>query len=170
MALRHLNFQPVKPKRDRHSIGGVLAVLAVQGMLVARHATNEDVLELANGKAGYPLMRDVVSPADFKTALEQEELYPDRGGFHLPFRQGSVVQADDHDEAWVEGAALLDASMDAATTIGCPVTSALGKYAEVTNAATQEVLGTVVMNVPALNGGGGRRFLIKFHRDGRGTP
>jgi hypothetical protein len=170
MALRHLNFQPVKPKRDRHSIGGTLAALAVAGMIVARHATNEDVLELANGKAGYFLMRDVVSAAAQKTALEQEELYPDRGAFHLPYLQGGVVQADDHDEVWVEGAALLDASMDAATTIGCPVTSAAGKFAEVTTAATQEVLGTVVSNVAALNGGGGRRFLIKIHRDGRGTP
>ena len=162
------NFQPVKPKSDRHSIGGILAVAAVAGMVVSHHATAEDTLELATGKAGYFLTRDVKTAADLKTFSEQNQLYPDAGGFETPFLVGGSVQAADYDEVWVEGE-VLDASMDAATTIGCPVTTNAGKIAEVTNAATQEVLGVVEKNIAAVNGAG-RRFLIRVQRDGRGTP
>lgn len=164
--LRYANFQPVKPKKGRDSIGGLLAVAAVCGMIASRKTGADDTLELATGKAGFFLSRDVVSEGDFKTALEQQELYPDKNQFELPCKVGGSVQAEDFQEVWVEGAALLDASMDAATVVRAPVTSAAGKFAELTNSETQECLGFVVLNEAARNGGGGRRFLIQIARSG----
>jgi len=170
MSLRYANFQPVKPKKGRDSIGGLLAVAAVCGMIVSRKTGATDELELSTGKAGFFLSRSVVSDADFKTALEQQELYPDKNEFELPFKVDGSVQAEDFQEVWVEGSALLDASMDVSTTVRAPVTSAAGKFAELTDSEAQECLGFVVLNEAARNGGGGRRFLIQIARSGKNIP
>lgn len=164
MAIRINNFQPVKYGSDRHSIGGKLAVAAVRGMIVSRKTGAVDELELSTGKAGFFLARDCVSAATAKTFVENDELRPDKAGFVSPYVIDGVVQADDFTEIWVEGSDLLHASMDVNTRIGDQVTAVAGKFSEVTSLTTQEVIGKVVLNTPALNGGGGRRFLIQIIR------
>lgn len=162
MALQYNNFEPVKSPAGRHSIGGSLAVTAKRGMIVTE-AVADNTLELATGRAGFFLTRDVVSAADFKIALEQEELYPDKGGFPLPTQVGKSAQAEHFQEVWVEGADLLDANMDASVAARAPVTTNAGKFAKLTASATQEAMGVVVKNEPAKNGAG-RRFLILVTR------
>lgn len=164
MAIRSKNFQPVKYSPSRHSVGGILGVAAVRGMILNRLAGSVDTWELATGKAGYFLTRDVVSAAAAKTFHEADMLRPDKGGFESPFVVGGSVQVEDYEEFWVEGADLLHASMDAATPVGAQVTSAAGKFSEVTSLTTQEVIAKVVLNIAALNGGGGRRFLLQTVR------
>ncbi len=164
MAIRYKNFQPVKYSPGRHSIGGILAVAAVQGMIVSRLAGSVDTFELATGKAGYFLTRNVVSAADAKAFHEADMLRLNKGGFQSPFVIGGAVQAEDFEEFWVEGSALLDASMDVDTRVGDQVTSVAGKFSEVTSLTTQEVIAKVVLNIAAINGGGGRRFLLQTIR------
>ncbi len=164
MAIRVKNFQPVKYGSDRHSIGGKLAVAAKLGMIVSRKSGAVDELELATGKAGFFLCRDVVTAADAKAFVEADELRPDKAGFVSPYVIDGSVQAEDFVELWVEGSDLLHASMDVNTPVGAQVTSAAGKFSEVTSLTTQEVIAKVVLNIAAVNGGGGRRFLLQIIR------
>jgi hypothetical protein len=168
--IQKANFQPNKLTPNRYSIGGLLAVAAVRGMIVDRKSGDEDTLELSTGKAGYFLRRDVASAAERMTFVEQDMLYPDARGFEMPYLVGGSAQAEDYEEVWVEGADLLDASMDAATAIRCPVTSAAGKFAELTDSEAQETLGHVALNEAAENAGVGRRFLIRIARSARTIP
>lgn len=169
MAIQYRNFEVTRARKERFSIGGTLAVAAVQGMIVNRVAGATDTLELSTGQAGFFLRRDCVTSAAIKTQLEQDMIYPDKNGFETPYVIGGSAQAEDHDEIWVEGAALLHASMDVNTRVGDLVTSVAGKFSEVTNLATQEIIGKVVLNEAARNGGGGRRFLIQVIRNGKQT-
>lgn len=165
MAIRVNNFQPVKYGSDRHSIGGKLAVAATRGMIVSRKTGATDELELSTGKAGFFLCRDVVSAANAKAFVEADELRPDKAGFVSPYVIDGSVQAEDFTEIWVEGSALLDASMDVNTRIGDQVTAVAGKFAEVTSLTTQEVIGKVVLNIAAINTASpARRFLIQIIR------
>lgn len=144
------NFQPVKTPKGRHSIGGLLAVAAVLGQIVTRKAGATDTLELATGKAGYFLTRDVVSSAAMKTYMEQDELYPDKGGFGSPFVVGGSVQAEDLPEVWVEGPALLS-GIDTDTPVGTVVTTNAGKLVPLTDAETQEPMGIIRQVIAAIN-------------------
>ncbi len=165
--MQYRNFQPNDVSATRKTITGILPVAAVMGMIVNRNSTTtdtSDVLQLSTGRAGYFLRRDVVTVAARKAWLDADELRPNKGGFEVPYVIDGAVTAEDFDEVWVEGSALLDASMDAATAVGANVTSSAGKFAEVTNLATQDILGVVQVNEAALNGGGGRRFLIRVTR------
>lgn len=165
MAIRVNNFQPVKYGSDRHSIGGKLAVAATRGMIVNRKSGATDELELSTGKAGFFLARDVVSAASAKAFVEADELRPNKGGFQSPYVIDGSVQAEDVVELWVEGATLLDASMDVNTPVGAQVTSLGGKFSEVTSLTAQEVIGKVVLNIPAINTASpARRFLIQVIR------
>lgn len=162
MSTTNRNFQPVKYAANRHSVTGVLAVAALAGMVLSRKAGETDVLELANGKAGFFLDRDVVSAADFKTATEQHQLYPNKAGFVYPYMIGGAVTAEDFEEIWIEGDAL-HSSMDSSVTADTGVTTNAGKVCKLTDMLTQEALGIVRQNIPAINGAG-RRFLIEIRR------
>ena len=165
MAIRVNNFQPVKYGSDRHSIGGKLAVAAKRGMIVSRKAGAVDELELATGKAGFFLARDVVSAADAKAFVEADELRPNKSGFQSPYVIDGSVQAEDFEEIWVEGTDLLNASMDVNTPVGAQVTTSAGKFTEVTSLTTQEVIGKVVLNIAAINTvAPARRFLLQIIR------
>lgn len=166
MAKQYANFQPNKVAAHRNSIGGKLAVVAKRGQIVTRKAGATDEVELATGKAGLFLRRDVVEAAAHKTLVEQEQIYPNKNGFELPYIKDGSVQAEDYSEVWVEGTDLLDASMDETVTARTPVTTAAGKIAVLTDSATEETLGFVELNEAAKNGAG-RRFLIEVARSAK---
>lgn len=169
--IRYKAFQPTKREANRFSIGGLLAVAAVEGMIVNRKAGTADTLELSTGKAGYFLSRDVKSLADIQTHVRADVLDPNKGGFQTPFQVDGSVQAEDYDEVWVEGAGLLDASMDNTVVAGANVTSATGKYALLTNSETQESLGVVSLVEPGrLPGSTGKRFCIQVRRSVKNIP
>lgn len=162
--IRTRNFQPEKVAAHRHSIGGTVSFLAPLGAIVVPHATQANVLSLATGRAGFFLRRAVVSAADFKTEVEQNELYPDRAGFEMPTKINGHAQAEDYSGVWVEGEALLDASL-ADVAVGTRVTSAAGKFAALTNSTTQESLGVIRRKLPAANAESGFRYMIHVIRD-----
>lgn len=165
MSTRTRNFQPVKYAANRHSITGLLAVAAVAGMVVSRKAGATDELELATGKAGFFLDRDVVANnAALKALIDANELRPNKDGFEYPYVAGQAVTAEDFDEVWIEGAAL-DASMDGTVTVGSRFTTASGKIAKWT-ATTQESLGIVRETIDDINGAG-KRFLIQIAREAK---
>lgn len=168
MSTRTRNFQPVKVAAGRQSITGILAVAALQGMVLARTAGAADTLELADGVAGMFLREDVVSSAALTTLIEADELRPNKGGFQYPYTVGGAVTAEDYAEVWIEGDAL-DASMDVNTVIGSSVTTSAGKIAELTDSEAQECLGVVRDNIAAINGAG-RRFLIEVARAPKNVP
>ena len=169
MSTRTRNFQPVKYPANRHSITGTLAVAALMGMVVTRKSGETDVLELANGKAGFFLDRDVVANAAALTALvDANELRPNKDGFEYPYVAGGAVTAEDFAEVWIEGDAL-DSSMDANTVVGSSVTTESGKIAELTDSEAQEALGIVRQNIADANGSG-RRFLIEVRRAPKNIP
>ena len=168
MSTRTRNFQPVKVAANRQSITGLLAVAALQGMVVTRKAGSVDTVELATGKAGLFLREDVVTSAALTALVEANELRPNKDGFQYPYIVGDAVTAEDYAEVWVEGDAL-DASMDENTVIGSSVTTSAGKIAELTDSEAQEALGIVRDNIAAINGAG-RRFLIEVARAPKNVP
>ncbi len=173
MAIRNPNFLPVRYPTDRHTETGKLAVAAVLGMVLVHKAGAgaDGEFELADGEAGFFLTRDVVSAADAKAFFEADQLRPDKAGFQSPFVVDGNVQVEDLDKFWVEGPALLDASMDADTPIGSSVTTAAGKIAELANSETKEALGIVRDKVAALNHAApAKRFLIEVVRAPKNVP
>lgn len=169
MSTRIRNFQPVKYPANRHSITGILAVAAVMGMVLTRKSGETDALELADGKAGFFLDRDVAAnKAALQALVEANERRPDKAGFEYPYVAGGAVTVEDYAEVWVEGDAL-DASMDVNTVVGSAVTTAAGKIAELTNSEAQEALGIVRLNEADANGAG-RRFLIEVRRAPKNVP
>ncbi len=168
MSTRFRNFQPNDIQSERKSIGGKLAVAAVMGMVVCRKAgatlALQDELELATGKSGFFLRRDVADAAALKAFVDADVLRPGKAGWETPYLIGSSVQAEDFDEIWIESPELLHASMDVDTPVGSRVTTAAGKITEWT-ATTQEAFGIVRENIPAINTAGpARRFLIEIIR------
>jgi len=163
MSTRTRNFQPVKYPANRHSITGLLAVAAVAGMVVSRKAGATDELELANGKAGFFLDRDVVAnKAALAALVDANELRPNKDGFEYPYVAGGAVTAEDFAEVWIEGSAL-DSSMDANTVLRSAVTTVNGKIGELTDSETQEAIGIVIDKIDDANGAG-KRFLIEVRR------
>lgn len=169
MSTRIRNFQPVKYAANRHSITGLLAVAALAGMVVTRKSGATDELELATGKAGFFLDRDVVAnAAALKALVDANELRPNKDGFEYPYVAGGAVTAEDFAEIWIEGDAL-DSSMDVNTVVGSAVTTNAGKIAELTDSEAQEALGIVRLNEADANGSG-RRFLIEVRRAPKNVP
>src|SRR5690606_36172215 len=107
-------------------------VAAVMGMVV--NVKDDDLetptLELANGKSGLFLDRDVVAnKAALQALVESNELRPNKDGFAYPYVAGGAVTAEHFDLVWVEGAAL-HVSLDVDTVIGQQVTTNAGTIAE----------------------------------------
>lgn len=164
--MRARNFQPVEYPPRRTTITGMLAVAAVMGMVVARKAgAANDELELADGKAGFFLDRDVVeNKAALTTIIEANELRPDKGYFEYPYVAGEPVTGHDFAEVWIEGEAL-GAGMDNTVAQETPLTTAAGKIVPMTDSSTQECIGVVKQNHAALNAAApARRFLIEVRR------
>jgi hypothetical protein len=158
-------FQPVKTPPNRHSIGGKLAVAAKRGMIVNHKAGTTDELELSTGKAGFFLAFDVVADlATLKGLIDANELRPNKAGFEYPLVAGSVVQAEDFVEVWVEGSDLLHASMDEDVLPDTPITTAAGKITVLTDSVAQEAMGKVVLNEAGKVDGDNRRFLLQIAR------
>lgn len=170
--MRIQNFQPVKYNKGRHSIGGVLAVAAVRGMIVCRSTSAEDTLALATGKAGFFLTRDVVAnEAALKAYHDADELRPNKAGFQTPAVAGDVVQAEELHEVWVEGTDLLDASITNSTPAGSKLTTTAGKFALLTNSNTQECVGIIRTVLAAQNAvAPAKRFLIEILRNPVNLP
>lgn len=167
--MRTKNFQPTQYSSTRFTVTGLLAVAALAGMVVTRKNAADDELELANGKAGFFLDRDVVAnKAALQALMEANELRPDKDGFEYPYVAGGQVTAGDFEEIEIEGDAL-DASMDANTTVGTAVTTASGKIAELTDSEAQECLGIVRKIVDDINGTG-KRFTIQIVRAPKNVP
>ena len=171
--MRTRNFQPVQYNSSRNTQTGVCAVAAVMGMVLSLKDDDLEtpILELADGKAGLFLDRDIVAnKAALQVLVEANELRPNKGEFEYPYVAGGAVTAQDFDLVWVEGAAL-HASMDVETTIGQQVTTAAGKITELTNSETQECLGVVRKNMAAINTTApARRFLIEVIRAPKNVP
>ncbi len=173
MAKRVDNFLPVRYPSDRHTETGKLAVAAKRGMVVCHKAAAgaDGEVELATGKAGFFLTRDVVSAADLKTFHEGNMLRPDKEGFQSPFVINGHVQAEDLDSFWVEGADVLGASMDADAPIGASVTTAAGKIVLLEDSEAEECLGIIRDKVAAVNAASpAKRFLIQVVRAPMNVP
>jgi hypothetical protein len=141
------------------------------GMVVTRKAgAANDELELADGKAGFFLDKDVVTKAALTTAIEAHELRPNKTGFEYPDVLGNPVTAHDFTEVWVEGDAL-GAGMDDAVAQETPVTTAAGKIVPLTDSEAQECLALVKQNIPAINTASpARRFLLEIRRAPKNIP
>jgi hypothetical protein len=164
--MRTRNFQPVRYTNNRYTVTGMLAVAAVMGMMVCRKAgAANDELELANGKAGWILDRDVLAnKAALTNAIEANELRPDKDYFEYPYVAGQPVTGQDFEEFWVEGDAL-GAGMDATVAAETQLTTAAGKYVPLTDSEAQECVGIVKQNIAAVNTDApARRFLIETRR------
>lgn len=169
MSTLNKNFQPVKYPTNRHTVTGILAVAAVAGMVVSRKSGSVDTLELANGKAGWFLDRDVVAnKAALDALIDANELRPNKNGFEYPYVAGGAVTGEDFEEFWIEGAAL-DASMDANAPIRATVTTINGKIGLLTNSETQEAIGIIEDRIDDFNGSG-KRFLIRKAVSGKAIP
>lgn len=169
MSTRVRNFQPNDIADDRKTITGLLAVAAVMGMVVNRKVgstlSTQDQLELSSGKAGYFLRRDVADPAGLKAFIDADVLRPNKLGFETPYPIGGVCQAEHFDEVWVEGIDILGAGMNTAAGTSFAVTTLNGQIIPLTHTATQETLGIVRENIPAVNTASpARRFLIEIRR------
>lgn len=167
--MRTRNFQPVQYSATRATITGTLAVAALAGMVVCQKSGTTDELELATGKAGFFLDRDVVAnKAALQALIEANELRPNKDGFEYPYVAGGAVTGEDFDIIEIEGSAL-DASMDNTITAGTPVTTASGKVSKLTNSETQETLGIVRLVADDVNGSG-KRFTIQIARSAKNIP
>jgi hypothetical protein len=167
--MRTKNFQPTQYSASRFTVTGVLAVAALAGMVVTRKNAAADELELADGKSGFFLDRDVVAnKAALQSLIEANELRPDKDGFEYPYVAGGPVTAGDFEEIEIEGSAM-DASMDGTVTVGTPVTTASGKIAVLTDSEAEECLGIVRKIVDDVNGAG-KRFTIQVIRAPKNIP
>jgi hypothetical protein len=167
--MRTKNFQPTQYSPNRFTVTGLLAVAALAGMVVTRKNAAADEVELADGKAGYFLDRDVVAnKAALQTLIEANELRPDKDGFEYPYVAGGQVTAGDFEEIEIEGSAL-DSSMDGTVAVGDQVTTASGKIALLTDSEAEECLGIVRKIVDDINGSG-KRFTIQIVRAPKNIP
>lgn len=167
--MRTANFQPTQYSPNRFTLTGLLAVAALAGMVVTRKNAASDELELANGKAGFFLDRDVVAnKAALQALIEANELRPDKDGFEYPYVAAGAVTAGDFQEIEIEGDAL-DASMDDTVTVDTTVTTSAGKIAVLTDSEAEEALG-IVRKIEDAKNGAGKRFTIQIVRAPKNIP
>jgi len=150
---------------DGNSISGKLAVAALAGMLVqtkptttanGAHVFTDSVeLELATGRRGFVLERDVLNQTEH--TLHQLMFQP---GILTPELVNSHVSARQVQEIEVEGTGHLDASIVAGLSGGTKLTTSAGKWALITDAAAQEVAG-ILRGYLAPEDGGAVRVLIE---------
>lgn len=166
MSVKYRDFQPVKSSPTRHTIGGKVAFEAPRGLVVLPKSDGTDELVKANGKAGYFLMRGVVTAAALTAAIKANEVPTGMASpaeFEYPYEVNASGQAEDLQEFWVEGDDLIH-DLDENTTVGTKVTTNAGKIAELTDSATQECLGIVRAIEDAKNTEDAKRFRIEVIR------
>ena len=141
MRTRNTAAQVSRPS-PHQPISGVVATAIAYGLQVCLKDQDSRELILADKKAGFFLMQDVVSEEDWQNQILQQEHFPYRTHSVVPV--GSAVTARPWDVIELEGTAHLGASIDAGTVAETKLATIDGLFEEwVDNATSGEVTGIV---------------------------
>jgi hypothetical protein len=164
MRTKNTVIQITEPSNEA-PISGIVTTALPYGSLVTYKNSLEpqDVRELvlADKKAGFVLMQDVVSLADWQAQVLQEEHFPSRVHSKVPL--GQAVTARPWRRLELEGTTFLGASITGATNVETKLALLAGKFEVwVDNATSGEVVGIVDRIITPVTAGNVRLSIRQF--------
>lgn len=159
MRTRNTAAQVSRPSPNQ-PISGVVAAAIAYGLQVCLKDQDSRELILADKKAGFFLMQDVVSEADWSAEILKQEQFPDRTHSLIPV--GQAASARPWDVIELEGDVHLGASIDAGTVAETKLATIDGLFEEWVDFATSgEVTGIVDRVLTPLTAGNFRLSIRK---------
>jgi hypothetical protein len=163
MRTRNTAAQVSRPAPNQ-PISGVVATAIAYGLQVCLKDQDSRELILADKKAGFFLMQDVVTEEDWSAEILKQEHFPDRTHSLLPV--GSAASARPWDVIELEGTAHLGSSIDDEITAETKLATLAGKFEVwVDNETSGEVTGIVDRVLSPVTPGSGA-FRISIRKPG----